>query len=1649
MKKRVWVSLCLAIACLMMAALSALADETGLPVPQISLDRETVVRGEFLAVRITNLQDYADYREAGGLSIRAMPVYGAETYGSYEWNGLGSETGTIWVPTQALNPQGHDGPFTLRVNAQYYGENAQNEAEFSVTEPEEGTLQFAISETEVLTRQDYLLSVYAPGASRIEIYDPWGCVHQDNSDQCEIQYGYNYKGTYAYYARAYFEEADLWRVSDTCTVEVTAPYGNVACSGVEMPSVLRHGSALTLDIGENSGFESWNLNIRRARDDREVWHSWGEPGESVSVPAVMPGPPEYWQKYDALLNQDEEIFEAGEVYHVELGLFKTGWHGYTFSVPLMVEDEDAHDSAISVTVNGQTESLNLAVYEEAHVHVQGPAAATALSVYDGHEWRFMPGSEADYDWNWWTVSDIPTFLFAARYTMDAFTDEDLNSQEFDWNEFEWSGISNTVQLHTLLYGRLPEPEIELNRTAFDRGEWIEAVIANLEDYEDWEDISFFGAPYYDPLEQGYGREFEWNGETLLIPTGDLDPEGKPEPFTLHVSARLGEGWIEGLGTADFTVSEPEEGSIQFGLPHEEEALTSQDIPFSVYAPGASHLKVEAFKQEDPGWRNDWDGDGNYREWTFSTSDSGTYLFKMTAWIEGNEVVSEPVELAVKAPYGPLGLPEISGIPSVLPVGNGVNGSFKKVSGAGDYHIEVNYQPEGGDREFIQECFRMAEDSPEFSFPAECFQRPGMYQLSVHAHGRGYDGGHENQMILVVENGLTQDLILRVNGKTEDIEGWLSFDLLHMDIEMPPEVTALRIWNGDSWGYLDAQEFGRDGGLDWAYQKGTYVFVAQATVAEPVWRQENFDWEAFDWNQVAWTHLSNSVRVRVAAPYGSLTVPTVIAPVSVVRGEWLQVSVQADEQAQFYDIRVFHTDEAGREDGCVYETGHRMEGVFTIPTVYMTAGESYHVLVWTNAPGYESTRSEELVFTVQENEESLFLVSATEVLTNEDFVLSVLAPGAGRVRVTRDADSFEEENGEQLTRTQAFDEPGEYVLKALAAVDPDNPEAGWNVIGEPVTVHVSAPYGKLDVDIAGPDSVDCSGTAEFTVTWHHEGHEYFPWAALNNQDWEMQKMEEVSFVRGKTEDIGTYRIQGSDLQEGEVYILEAELNVLDAGFARSRIRRELPAVSGTPQGSIAVEKTEVLKHEQLQVSVSVPGATALYLHTGQGQWRGFIGSSCTTNVEFGQTGTMQVYARYTTQSISDPREVRYEELTWTGITEVVPVQVTALGTLKRPDFELETEIVPRGEPFRFTFNTLQDKDEWYMGELRDMENRPVDRDYFWDEENGTLNVETILVEPGLYYLDLWTDAVGYEGCNVRLFVSVEEAESDILVSLPDSLLTEEMTRITAYAKDAVQIEMRRTLDADPEVTSTLVQEGPVFDQEVFFSRGASVWQVVFTATYADGSTKSTEPAFVEVKAPYGRRPAPKLVMNSVWMQGQDLHFRIDAGSALLIAADILELDGSEEENYVYEDENLRYWDDPQGWEYRIPAETFIPGMRYELSVMSSEAGYEYTSTEFILAMLPEDAGTFTLPSMLTQIEEEAFSGIAAQKIVIPGTVEEIGAGAFADCGNLLLVELQADPSGIQSGAFDRSGPFMVYGSAGSEAEAWASGMDGCTFITLEP
>lgn len=66
----------------------------------------------------------------------------------------------------------------------------------------------------------------------------------------------------------------------------------------------------------------------------------------------------------------------------------------------------------------------------------------------------------------------------------------------------------------------------------------------------------------------------------------------------------------------------------------------------------------------------------------------------------------------------------------------------------------------------------------------------------------------------------------------------------------------------------------------------------------------------------------------------------------------------------------------------------------------------------------------------------------------------------------------------------------------------------------------------------------------------------------------------------------------------------------------------------------------------------------------------------------------------------------------------------------------------------------------------------------------------------------------------------------------------------------------------------------------------------------------------------------------------------------------------------------------------------------------------------------------LPSLMTIIDEEAFSNIAAQEIIIPSGCISIRNKAFADCGELLAVVIPASVSDIASDAFDNCSNIMI-------------------------
>lgn len=85
----------------------------------------------------------------------------------------------------------------------------------------------------------------------------------------------------------------------------------------------------------------------------------------------------------------------------------------------------------------------------------------------------------------------------------------------------------------------------------------------------------------------------------------------------------------------------------------------------------------------------------------------------------------------------------------------------------------------------------------------------------------------------------------------------------------------------------------------------------------------------------------------------------------------------------------------------------------------------------------------------------------------------------------------------------------------------------------------------------------------------------------------------------------------------------------------------------------------------------------------------------------------------------------------------------------------------------------------------------------------------------------------------------------------------------------------------------------------------------------------------------------------------------------------------------------------------------------------------------------DAGSLTLPTGLTTIEAEAFSGIKAECIIIPGSVRTIESKAFAGCDGLRLVFLPGTIESIAEDAFDGSAnvAFAITDS-GSRTEGYA-------------
>ena len=81
-------------------------------------------------------------------------------------------------------------------------------------------------------------------------------------------------------------------------------------------------------------------------------------------------------------------------------------------------------------------------------------------------------------------------------------------------------------------------------------------------------------------------------------------------------------------------------------------------------------------------------------------------------------------------------------------------------------------------------------------------------------------------------------------------------------------------------------------------------------------------------------------------------------------------------------------------------------------------------------------------------------------------------------------------------------------------------------------------------------------------------------------------------------------------------------------------------------------------------------------------------------------------------------------------------------------------------------------------------------------------------------------------------------------------------------------------------------------------------------------------------------------------------------------------------------------------------------------------------------------SFTLPALLTMIDESAFEGIAARRVEVSENVVSIGRRAFADCKGLREIRIPATVRKVDDLALEGCENVTVFGTAGSEAERFA-------------
>ena len=1039
-----------------------------------------VERGENLVIRIKG-QDKGEWYHANVFALEDDGE-GHERYervASVDWD---EDISSISVSTLTLEP----GEYAVRVNTYAPGWNvASVETRVTVTQPQEDfDLKLVASRDTAPTHAQVRFEVYAQDCDWFEINlvqegnDGWEDRYEFGGESDTWYYGFDHEGTYTATLKAYYYNAETGmetdRTAEPVSVKITANGTLEAPQFVSVPSVIHSGEALEGTF-KAPGAGWCYINVHGVEYGDWMWIA------ECDAPVDEEGNGSF-SFAGGYFKTDGETWPLV----VRLHANQSGMNSAYQEKTVLLVPDGIEENKVTLTVNGSKDDFEALSSEDVHISVNAPGA-TAVRVLNGNEWEYFLRDDegelnTDFEDIWWGWGS-GTVMLVAQACYDDYDQEFID--ESGEEALIFTAISNAVNgTITSPYGELAKPDVTLPASV-KRGEMITVQMPDQgvgEWY--WADVDCqeYDSEDDDDWWWSWRGHYDWDEETrtLTIPTLNLEPG--------EAKIRIGVDAVgyDGIETVQYvTIEEPAEEIGVTVQVSKAEALTNEEIMIYAYAPGADWISAVIRPEGNEDWE-DWREEGrDFGNWRWSSGETGDYTITPIGhyWDEEAEdeyeETGKPVKVSITA-NGALE-PAVLNVPATLKPGESLYVSFDAVEDAEWYFAELNSCGEYG-YEWDRLWEENLQEAGSFAFDGSYFEKPGIYSFMVTACARGKENSHADVRFHVTDAVQSGKVVLKIEG-SEESATVRAHEPFTVEVEAPG-AEAVRIFNGYEWNdyWMD---FNGSEIRTWDWEEGTNRLMAQAC----------YDVDHSKSNEDQnWTDMSNVVVLTVEPPQGVLSVPEITVPESVDRGEFLTIQVGKVENAEYYELYIDEFDEDWEYMDCVYDERFSAAGEIPLATGNLIPGRNYALHLAAIAVGYREAWTDYFRFSVTESAayESTFKISKTKVAVNEEFAVSIYAPGADAVRLCHNEvdNVWREEYSAGLATTARIDQDTGEEGWNLMAFASWNGGATWTQIGETIPVVATSTAAIAEPQVDAEETVYANEDVVITVHGVENGFHYF-------------------------------------------------------------------------------------------------------------------------------------------------------------------------------------------------------------------------------------------------------------------------------------------------------------------------------------------------------------------------------------------------------------------------------------------------------------------------------------------------------------------------------------------------------------------------------